>query len=96
MRISKIAIVALGAALIGACQAKSPEAADDTNVENAAESIVNATDVNAADMNAAMNADTNAADMNAVEMDSVPRSRPTQASPSDSDVPAPRGHRPSR
>jgi len=91
MRISKIAIVALGAALIGACQAKSPEAAKDTNVENAAES-----DVNATDMNAAMNADTNAADMNAVEMDSVPLDRPTQASPSDSDVPAPRGHRPSR
>jgi len=39
MRISKIAIVALGAALIGACQAKSPEAAKDTNGENAAESI---------------------------------------------------------
>jgi len=91
MRISKIAIVALGAALTGACSEKPPEAANDTNVENAAES-----DVNATDMNAAMNADTNAADMNAVEMDSVPLDRPTQASPSDSDVPAPRGHRPSR
>jgi len=44
-------------------------------------------------MNAAMNADTNAADMNAVEMDSVPLDRPTQASPSDSDVPAPKGQR---
>jgi hypothetical protein len=70
MRISKIAIVALGAALIGACQAKSPEAAKDTNVENAAE-----------------------ADVNASESIEPGTAGPTQASPSDSDVPAPKGQR---
>ena len=43
MRISQIAIVALSAVLIVACnKSAAPEAASDTNVENTAEADVNA------------------------------------------------------
>ena len=71
MRISQIAIVALGAVLIVACnKSAAPEAASDTNVENTAE-----------------------ADVNASESIEPGTAQPTQASPSDNDVPAPKGQR---
>jgi hypothetical protein len=77
MRTSQIAIVALGAAMIGACSDRAPnQAAEEENVANAENAAI---DMNAIDMNAS-------ADMNADYVD-VRRSDRLQASPSDSDVP---------
>jgi hypothetical protein len=71
MRISQIAIVALGVAMIGGCGGKPP--AEDSNIENAPSNM------DAADMNAT--------DMNYVEtIQPEPQTSSPQTSPSDSDV----------
>ena len=84
MRISQIAIVALGAVMIAGCSEKAPEAVNDANVEIAENAAVDV-DMNAMDMNASADMDMNAAD--AAPARTIDAYRPTQASPSDSDVP---------